>query len=97
MKPSWQIDVVHALVGTPSVARIVGEKVVAAVEPEHERPDHPGVAADESPDVVPEPAVPLVPCRARELSAELVGAAGVPGLGDQVDIAQDRVGADGGQ
>ena len=90
-------DVVDALERPVGIAGVVGEEVVAAVEPEHERPDHPGIAADEPADVVAEPAVPLVPQRPGELGPELVGPAGIPGLGDQVDVAQDRVGADGGQ
>ena len=60
-------DVVHALVGPPGVAQVVGEEVVAAVEPEHQRADHPGIAADEPADVVPKTTVPLVPAVPGEL------------------------------
>ncbi len=67
------------------------------VEPEHQRADHPGIAADEPADVVPEPAVPLAPPRPGEPRPEQIRPAGIPGLGDQVDVAEDRVGADRGQ
>src|SRR5690606_24846149 len=47
------------------------------------------VAAPEAPDVVAEAVVPLGP--ARREAADLVAARRVPGLGDQLDVAEHRV------
>ena len=79
------------------VTRIIREEVVAAVEPKHQGTNHSGFAPNEAADVVAETAVPLMPERARKFGSQLIGPSGIPGLGDQPDMAQDRVGADRGQ
>ena len=61
VKPSWQVTKLTLWYGRYGVARVVGEQVVAAVEPLHQRRHHARIAPDEAADVVAEPAVPLLP------------------------------------
>ena len=54
----------------------------------------PGIAPDEAADVVAKSAVPLAAMMPGKRAAQLVGASGVPGLGDQAELREVRVGGD---
>ena len=86
-------DEVHTLIRTVRIQERVREEVVAPVQPPHERRNLALIAADKTPDVITKRPVPLRPVGAGEGTAELV-AAEVPGLGDEPDVAQRRVGPD---
>ena len=77
----------------PGLAVLVAVDVRAAEEALADRADQAPVALDEGADVVAEPAVPLGPAIADE-AADLVQAAGVPRLGDELRAGQRRVGLD---
>ena len=66
-------------------------EVVAAAESRGQGRGHAGIAAPESPDVVAIPAVPVRPAPLAGKGADLVEPGGVPGLGDQLGVAEQRV------
>ena len=76
-------DVVDALIGAIRPRGVVGKQIGAAVEPGHQVGHQAAVAADELLQRVAIVAVPLHPPHAGESAAQLVQAAGIPGLGNQ--------------
>ena len=87
MKPSWQVTKLMLHSG-PLPDRAV--EVGAAADAAGEAADHPRVAPPEPAHVVAEAAVPLGPAALGE-RADLIGAGGVPGLGDELGVAEDRI------
>ncbi len=75
-------NVVDALIGVIGVVAVIGEKIVAPVDPPHQVGDHSRVTFHKPAQVIAEPAVPLQPRDAGKASPELVGSR-VPGLSDQ--------------
>ena len=69
---------------------MIGEKVVAAVDPPDYGADLPLVATYERPHVVTEFPIPLKPGYAREASAQLI-AREIPGFGNEPDAGESRV------
>ena len=67
--------------------------VRAPRQPERQGTDGSIIPFEEGPDIVAKPPVPFLPAVA-DKTADLVEAGRVPGLGDQLDIGEDRVGFD---
>jgi hypothetical protein len=88
-------DEVHTLIRAIRIRERIREEVVASVEPPHQRRDLALVAANETSDIVAKRAVPLRPVGTGESAAELV-AAEIPGLCNEPDVAQRRIGPDRG-
>src|SRR5262249_30282401 len=80
-------DEVDALLG---LAVLVTIDVGTAEQSVRHIANRPGIAPDEAPDVVAEPAVPLLPPLPDE-RADLVEAGGIPGFGDQLGACEHGV------
>ncbi len=66
-------------------------EVVAAAEPRGQGRGHARVAPPEPPDVVAITAVPVRPAALPGKCPDLVEPGGIPGLGDQLGVAEQRV------
>ncbi len=86
-------DVVDALKRMIGFGQRVGEQVIAAVQPCHDRGDQPKITAHEAADIVPEARVPLGPTGSREGASQLLQTS-VPRLGDQANVGQGGIGGD---